>query len=201
MIESRLREAAMRIFAERSAQITVSELAEAAGVARGTVYNHVHSMDSLFSEVATDLAVEIQERVVRSFGHIVDPAERFAVGIRLVVRRAHEDRGWGKFLYRFAMSEPALEMIQKGPARSELENGITIGRFTVSTDEIPSVLAMIGGAILAAILLVVEGFGTWRKTGSDIAEMVLRALGLPAEEAHRLAQVELPVLAPAESRP
>src|SRR5664279_4428240 len=89
--ETRIHDAALRIFAEKGVtQLTVSELAEEAGVARGTVYNNLGSTDALFEEVAAGLANEMHRRVVSSFAEIDDPAQRLANGIRFFVRRAHE---------------------------------------------------------------------------------------------------------------
>ena len=42
--------------------------------------------------------------------------------------------------------------------------------------------------------MVLEGHQTWREAGSSTAELVLRALGIDAEEAHRIATDPLPVL-------
>jgi len=41
----------------------VGELAQAAGVARGTVYNNLTDADGLFSDVATQLSSEMSERI------------------------------------------------------------------------------------------------------------------------------------------
>jgi hypothetical protein len=51
---------------------------------------------------------------------------------------------------------------------------------------------------MAAILLVRDGRKTWRDAGSETAELVLRALGIDPQEAHRLAREDLPPLAPAD---
>jgi len=51
--QTRIHQAALRLFAEKgSNQITVSELAQAAGIARGTIYNNLESPDLLFQSVA-----------------------------------------------------------------------------------------------------------------------------------------------------
>ena len=56
VVRSRINEAALRLFAERgAARVNVKDLASYAGVARGTVYAHVHSPDALFGEVAAAL--------------------------------------------------------------------------------------------------------------------------------------------------
>jgi hypothetical protein len=42
---------------------------------------------------------------------------------------------------------------------------------------------------------VLDGHATWREIGSDTAELLLRALGIEADEAQRLARGELPAMA------
>ena len=64
----RIYEAAVRLFAQRgTTHANVSELAHAAGVARGTIYNNVGNLDSLFEEVAAALADEMHARIDSSF--------------------------------------------------------------------------------------------------------------------------------------
>lgn len=46
--------------------------------------------------------------------------------------------------------------------------------------------------MLSSIWLVLEGIKTWRDAGSDAAQFILTALGVPREEAQALAQMELP---------
>ena len=88
----RIHKAALRLFAERGVtQVNVSDLAEAASVARGTIYNNLASTDLLFEEVASQLETEMLARTAMSFESIEDPAERLANGIRLFIRRAHEE--------------------------------------------------------------------------------------------------------------
>jgi len=44
------------------------------------------------------------------------------------------------------------------------------------------------------MVLVVEGHKTWRASGADAAELVLRALGVAPREAREIANLELPPL-------
>src|SRR5262245_1490518 len=91
----RIHEAALKLYAETgTTQINVSELAAAAGIARGTIYAHVPKLDALFEEVAAQLVHEMVERVMIGFAGIDDPAHRMVIGIRQYVRRAHEEPLW-----------------------------------------------------------------------------------------------------------
>ena len=53
---------------------------------------------------------------------------------------------------------------------------------------------LLAGGTLAAMLPVLDGHATWREIGSDTAELLLRALGVEAEEARRLARGDLPAM-------
>jgi hypothetical protein len=57
---------------------------------------------------------------------------------------------------------------------------------------------MMSASVLAAITMVVDGHQTWRVAGSGAAELFLRALGVPKDEAHTLSTKELPPLAQSE---
>lgn len=194
--QRRIHEAALRLFAEKGAgEISISELAEAAGVARGTIYKHLDSVEGLFTSVAAQLSKEMDERVALSSPTDIDPAQRLANGIRYYIRRAHEEPSWGKFIVRYAMSSQALRGMWTGQPLADLMDGLSKRRYDFRQEQLISVLALIGGSVLAAITLVQDGHRTWRDAGSDVAELALRALGLAQEEARQLAGAELPPLA------
>lgn len=193
--QARINQAAMRLFAEKGGnQINVSELAQAAGVARGTIYNNGIEPDRLFEEIVAALASEMHKRIARSSEAIADPAIAVANGVRHFVRRAHEEPDWGRFILRFAFSSSLLRTMFESQPSVDLMKGLKAGRFRFQPDQGASVLAMIGGTGVAAMLLVLEGHKTWRDAGSDAAELVLRGLGLDAAEARAIATEDLPPL-------
>jgi len=191
----RINEAAMQLFAERgSAEISVSELASAAGVSRGTIYNNYPEFNRLFEDIAARLATEMHARIARAAKDIADPAEAVSDGLRHFVRRAHEEPEWGRFILRFAFSHGALRSMWEAQPAIDLRNGLEAGRFRFDPDQAPSVLAMVGGTGVSAILLVMEGHKAWREAGSNAAELVLKALGMEPQEARTIATRELPPL-------
>ena len=193
--QNRFHQAALRLFAEKGVtQVTVSDFADAAGVARGTIYNNFKSIESLFEDVATRLTTEMGARIAASVNQTTDPAQRLANGIRFFVRRAHEEPPWGRFLVRWGPSTPTLRELLEGAPTSDLRLGIELGRFHLRADQLASAVAVMSTGVLAAISLVLEGHRTWRDAGSDTAELILRAFGVPSEEALRLATSELPPL-------
>lgn len=190
--QRRLHRAALKLFAEQGVtRINASELAEVAGMARGTVYNNLSDLDSLFTQVAAQLSAEKTERIGSSVGQIKDPAQKLASGIRYFARHAHEDPHWGRFICRFALSSASLQEIWTGQAVKDLREGLEMGRYTFREEQLASAVTLITGAILGSILLVLEGRKTWRDAGSDAAQFVLTAIGVPCEEARALACMEL----------
>lgn len=193
--QRRLHKAALQLFAERGvSQINVGELAQAAGVARGTVYNNLTDIDGLFSDVATQLSSEMSERIAVGVRELADPAHRLADGIRFFARRAHEEPHWGRFICRFALNSALLQDVWTGQPAKDLVEGLDGGRFHFQREQLLSVFALLAGAVLGAIFLVLEGQKTWREAGSDAAEFFLVAIGVPRSEAKVLACHDLPAL-------
>jgi AcrR family transcriptional regulator len=182
----RIHAAAMKLFADSGVtKVSISELATAAGMARGTIYSHVPDVDRLFEDVAGQLAQEMTERVVAGFAGISDPALRLAIGVRQYIRRAHEEPLWGR-LMRSVMSSEAL---------TDFETGVVSGRYRIAPSQVSAMVALLAGGTLAAMLPVLDGHGTWRDVGADTAELLLAALGVERDEARALARSKLPPLA------
>lgn len=197
--QRRIHQAALKVFAEKgSTEVNVSELAEAAGVARGTIYNNLESTDHLFEHVAAQLAEEMDERIAKSYAHEDDPAVRTSIGMRLYIKRTHDEPHWGRFLVHFGLTNASLRKIWVGPPMKDLTKGLQSGRFTFRPEQAPAALGIVAGATLSAVVLVLEGLRTWREAGSDAAELVLRGFGVKVKEAHAIATRELPSLVEVE---
>ncbi|NWK74289.1 TetR/AcrR family transcriptional regulator [Acinetobacter sp. SwsAc6] len=195
--QKRIHRAALRLFAEKgSSAITVSELAEVSGVARGTIYNNGLRPDSLFEDIASQLSNEMNARVIKTLGAEEDAAKRISFGIRMYMRRAHEEPDWGRFLCKFAFSSKSLMGLWTGESSplSDVQKGLDSARYNIEGKQIFAVMSMIAGTVLSSMFLVLEGFKTWREIGSESAELILRALGLDPAEAHHIANIELPNL-------
>jgi len=199
---ARIYRAALRLFAESGgSEITVSDLADAAGIARGTIYNNIAEPDNLFGEVAIALSHEMLLRTEATMQGFTDPAERIATGARLFIRRAAEEQDWGRFLVRFSHSHAVLQEAMRDPPARDIKQAVKSGRFKIGADKIPALLSMLAGATIAAMNAVISGNQTWRDAGSGTAELLLRAGGIAPTEARRIAQRELPPLAHAQHQP
>lgn len=191
----RIHEAALRLFAEKQlADVNISELAQSAGLARNTVYKNLESIDSLLETVASELASEMNERVDRSASPNIDPALRLANSIRFYIRRAHEEPHWGAFLVRYATTSTSIQKLWDCSPVRDVLTSLASQRRSFRQEQLMSVVGMLAGSVLIAIHLVMQGHKTWREAGGDTAELVLRALGVPQEEAASFANEPLPPL-------
>lgn len=198
----RIYQAALRLFAENGGNaVTISELADTAGIARGTVYNNITEPENLFGEVAASLSREMLARTEATMHDLADPTRRIATGLRLFVRRAHEQPDWGRFLARFALSNAALQDMMRGAPARDIEQAIEEGRFKTESSRAPALVTMLMGSTLAAMSAVTRGDQAWREAGTATAELFLRAGGVAPSEARRIAQAELPLLASAPRPP
>jgi AcrR family transcriptional regulator len=133
--EKRITAAAIRLFAERDKpDLTMSELASEAQVARGALYQTVDSIDHMYTTVVENTTRELHAKI----GAIVagtadtDPAARLATGLRLFVRLSHEDPAIGRFLVRYALTDEHLRTLLSGPPMKDLAEGIASGRYDIT---------------------------------------------------------------------
>lgn len=192
-VQRRIHEAALRLFAQQGLpQLSISELASAAGVARGTIYNHVGSTSHLFEQMVSELTDDMNQHIAARTAGCPDPALRLAHGMRLYIQRGHAEPDWGLFITTFAFNSTVMGDLWAGQPTHDLLAGIASNRFLIAEAQLPSTLALIGSAVIAGMHITREGLRTWREAGSDTAEHVLRALGIPAGEARVLAREPLP---------
>jgi AcrR family transcriptional regulator len=196
--DQRISDAAVRLFVEKgTTQLTISELAHEANVARGTLYRNIGSVEDLFDRIVGELSADMHQRVSASFAGIDDPPARLATGVRWGVRYAHENPTSGRFAVRFGPSEESLRAMMTGTPMADISAGVAAGRYSIGPASIDSIASLVLGATISAMWMVLEGHQTWREAGSSTAELLLRAMGIERAEAHDISTAELPRLSPA----
>ncbi|ACE99306.1 TetR/AcrR family transcriptional regulator [Rhodopseudomonas palustris] len=185
----------MQLFAERGlTQISVTDLAQAAGVARGTVYNNLGDLTGLFDLVVTNLATELNPRLTVALADCHEPVQRLATWMRLLIRQAHEEPRLGRFVCRFGMSSTTLRVVWDGRPLDDLATGLAERGHSLSPEQIASAANFISGAVLGAIFTGLDGHRTWADAATETVEWVLVGLGVSREEARNLAAGDLPPL-------
>ena len=97
----RLLESALSVYAEKGPDLAVIEdFIAAAGVSRGTFYNHFRTTGELLLALATSMSDEVLQVVDPIVLQFDDPVQRFATGTRLYMQMALRYPLWGAFLRR-----------------------------------------------------------------------------------------------------
>jgi AcrR family transcriptional regulator len=184
--------AAVQLIAEgRADRASIQEITDAADIGFGSFYNHFDSKDQLFATASGEVMERWAQIIDRACAGIADPAEEFAVSFRVCGRLGWTHPDLARFL-----AGRGLELLDAPAglaprALRDIKAGQAAGRFTVPDAGIA--LSAVAGGLLG---LLRQPERNPRHVGpalvDQLAEGVLRMLGIPAAEAARLAALPLP---------
>jgi AcrR family transcriptional regulator len=185
--ETRILAAALRVFADMGPDAPkIDDFVNAAGIARGTFYNHFDSVEALLAATSEWTTREVIEAIESALEGIEGPALRFGVGLRLFFAKAQSDPVWCRFVAR-VWKIGGIEL----PTR-DLEEGARLGIFRAPSAEVARDLLF--GALREALLRI--GSERVHETyGAEMTELCLQALGADARRIAAVMKHELPVLA------
>jgi AcrR family transcriptional regulator len=188
--------AARQLLAEGGeAEASIQLIAQRADVGFGSFYNHFTSKTELFDAAVVDVLEEFGQAFDDGLRGVDDPAELVSGGFRLAARMADTHTEVLQVLRRRALGLVHAEHGLAPRARRDLEHGIATGRFT-AVDPVIALSAM-GGSLLALVeLLLTHPNLDCDAAATDMAELVLRMLGLPHDDAGEVARRPLPDLSP-----
>jgi AcrR family transcriptional regulator len=173
--------------------LTIDEVIAQAKVSRGTFYKYFDRPESLLR----DLAIGLTEELVRAAEPLVltrsDPAQRLATGMRTVIGLGVAQQPIGAFIVR--MGWPAVDRRHAmfDFALRDLEAGLAIGRFLPMPPALG--LNIVSSTVIGAMHAVL--FDAAEPTfPSQAAAAALRALGVDAAQAERMAREPLPAPTP-----
>ena len=185
-------DAAIQLITEgRGDRASIAEITEAADVGFGSFYNHFDSKEQLFRTVSEEVFERWGQLIDRAGAGIADPAERFAVGTRVSARLGWTHPDIAGFLTGVGLD--ALDMPSGLAPRAlrDIQAGQASGRFTVPDAEIA--LSAVAGGLLGLLRMCQRHpERITEATVDQLAEAELRLLGVPADEAARLAALPLP---------
>jgi AcrR family transcriptional regulator len=185
-------DAAVRLIAEgRGDRASIQEITEEADVGFGSFYNHFDSKEQLF-QVASEEVLELWGQMIdRASAGITDPAELFAVGLRISGRLGWTHPDIAGFLTGVGLDALDIPSGLAPRALRDLQAGQAAGRFTVPDAEIA--LSAVAGGLLGLLRLCQRHPERVQEATVDqLAEAVLRLLGIAAPEAAHLAALPLP---------
>jgi AcrR family transcriptional regulator len=185
--ETRILDAALGVFAEMGPDAPkIDDFVDAAGISRGTFYNHFESVDELLTATSEWTTRELIETIETALEGIEGPTLRLGVGLRLFFAWAQADPVWSRFVAR-VWKLGGIEL----PSR-DLEHGLRAGVFHA-----PSATAardLVFGAVREGLLRIANG-QTPPAYGSQMTELCLQALGtdsrrIAAAIKHRAASLQ-----------
>ena len=178
----------MGVFAEKGLDAPViDDFIRAAGVARGTFYNHFASVDELLDAVTRMLEDNVMRSTLVAIGEIEDPVRRFATGIRLWLSWSGSDRVGCGFVVRSRFRGPLVEE----QLAADLQGGLDAGKFNFSSVEVARDLVV--GTILEGMRRLMSQRVPKSYT-EDLARLILQGVGLGKREVNRLMALPLPPL-------
>jgi AcrR family transcriptional regulator len=166
--EGRIIEAALRVFAERGPDAPViDDFVQAAGISRGTFYNHFDSVDELLHATSAWITRHVLERIAQAMDGIESPTVRLGVGLRLFFAHARRDPVWSRFVAR-VWKLGGIEL----PVR-DLEAGLRLGHFRAPGRD--AARDLLFGGVREALQRIGEGQAP-PSFGDEMAELCLQAL-------------------------
>jgi AcrR family transcriptional regulator len=185
-------DAAARLIAQgRGERASIQEITDAADIGFGSFYNHFASKEELFQTASEEVLERWAKMIDAACVDIDDPAEVFAVKLRISGRLAWTNPEIAAFI-----TGAGLDLLDepRGLAPSALRDiraGQAAGRFTIADADIA--LSAVAGGLLG--LLRLHARDPERVTEAsvdDLAEACLRLFGLSAAQARRVARRQLP---------
>lgn len=178
--------AALEVFAEKGPDAPViDDFIQAAGVARGTFYNHFAGTEELLDAASKMLEDNVMRWTLAAIGKIDDPALRFATGVRLWLRWSQADKVGCGFVVRSRFRGPLVER----QLAADLKDGLDAGKFRFASVQVARDLSI--GTILEAMRRLMTSRVSKTYT-DDVARMILQGVGVDKRTADRLMTAPLP---------
>ena len=175
----------------REDRASIQEITDAADIGFGSFYNHFDTKDQLFQTASEEVLERWGQMIDRACAGMSDPAELFAVSLRISGRLGWSHPEMARFLTGAGLDVLDTPRGLAPRALRDIKAGQAAGRFTVADAEIA--LSAVAGGLLGLLRLRQWHPERIDKASVDqLAEASLRMLGVPASEAARIAALDLP---------
>lgn len=172
-------------------QSSIADITEAADVGFGTFYNHFSSKAELFDAAVEDALEEMGELLDKLSSDLDDPAAAFAQSVRLTGRLARIRPAIAQVMVRHGVGYMDSDRGLAPRALRDITAGIAAGQFYAPNPQLA--LTITAGALFTTLhKSLTDGAFSDDSIYDQLAEHLLRMLGMPPDEAHRLATVPLP---------
>jgi AcrR family transcriptional regulator len=186
----RLLAAALSVFAEKGPDApSIDDVVAAAGVARGTFYNHFRTTQELLAAVTAELNDEVLTIIDKRVLAFADPVERVACGCLMYTSLAVDNHAWGEFITRVGLRGAAAGKLIETNLPRDLDLARKAGKA-----KFPTLLAaqdLILGCLMGSLPSVLTGKAP-REHLRQTLEMAFCGIGVAPDVAHRVCRMPLP---------
>lgn len=172
--------AATKLFAKQAVEsVTVDEVVEEAGVAKGTFYVHFEDLRALTTAVAEELVKSFDDLLQPVRLSLKEPALRIAFGCSCFLDKALTDPGWAGVVARMVAAAPNGGEVARRRVFEDLRafsRGLPRGGISPQLS-----LEIVAGIMLQLLSAIAEGRLTSRDREPAI-DAILRAIGLDADQ-------------------
>ena len=168
--------------------LTIAEITDAADVGHGTFYVHFNSKYEVVVPIIHHYSAHWDAAAQAAAAHLEDPAEVVAHAARQIGRIIVSDALYRWFLQHSGVPVEDLRAALGVFVSRDIQRGMSSGRFELPESD--AALDFLFGGIVTGLM---SCFGTENPDSAvdDLAEMLLRGLGLSSDEAREIAHTSL----------
>lgn len=185
--------AAQGFIAAGKLNVPILDITQAADVGMGTFYNHFETKEQLFQAAVEDALDTLGALLDDLTAGLTDPAHVFAQSTRLVGRFHRRNPQLSRVLLNNWTAVLAMDIGLVPRARRDIEVGVRAGRFKVRDPELALVIVC-GASLCLGQLLHDQPDRDDAEAADQVAEDLLRMLGVPAKTAEKICRQPLPEL-------
>jgi AcrR family transcriptional regulator len=175
----------------RGERASILEITDAADIGFGSFYNHFGTKDELFATASAELLERWGQMIDRACGGISDPAEIFALSFRISGRLGWTHPEMARFITGSGLSLLDARTGLAPRALRDIRAAQNAGCFAALDADVA--LSAVAGGLIGLLRLGQDHPEQMNEQVVDqLAEAVLRLLGVPADEAARLAALPIP---------
>jgi AcrR family transcriptional regulator len=180
--------AGRRLFCERPIDaVTVDDIVQAAGVGKGSFYNHFADREGLVRAISGEIRASVERAIDRANADVEDPARRLARACCIYLRFALDEPERAGFLVRVHSGHTSLDAPLNRGLVDDIARGLAVGRFRVATLE-SGVLYVLGVTQMALTRIVQEPSAALAVSlAQQMCAMMLSGLRLPEMDAELIA--------------
>jgi AcrR family transcriptional regulator len=183
-------EAGLQLFAERPIDaVPVDDIVAAAGVAKGSFFNHFNDKQAFANAIATDIRLDMEARVAAANRHVHDPLERLTGGMVVAVDFALSERKRALVMLRgMAWTTERNHPLNAG-LRDDIDACITAGHFNEQAER-SGLPFWLGTCQMLMVSVLSQNLSRQDAAAQlcDTMVMALSGLGVRPSLAHALSQ-------------